>query len=57
MGLGQVRQTCKDAEIVIIADSLPEAFANACAALDLFLESLQKLGQQAPESIILRNGS
>jgi predicted RNase H-like HicB family nuclease len=31
-------------EIVTSGDSLSEAFANACEALDLHLESLQKLG-------------
>lgn len=36
-------------EIVTSGDTLTEAFANACEALDLHLESLQKLGQQLPE--------
>ena len=36
-------------EIVSSGDSLADAFSNACEALDLHLESLQKLGRQAPE--------
>lgn len=36
-------------DIITSGDSLPEAFSNACEALDLHLESLQKLGQQIPE--------
>lgn len=35
-------------EIITSGDSLPEAFANACEALDLHLKSLQKLGLPAP---------
>jgi len=35
-------------EIITSGDTLPEAFANACEALDLHLESLQKLGQPLP---------
>jgi predicted RNase H-like HicB family nuclease len=35
-------------EIITSGDSLAEAFANACEALDLHLESLQKLGQPLP---------
>jgi predicted RNase H-like HicB family nuclease len=35
-------------EIITSGDTLPQAFANACEALDLCLESLQKLGQPAP---------
>jgi predicted RNase H-like HicB family nuclease len=35
-------------EIITSGDTLPQAFANACEALDLHLESLQKLGQPAP---------
>ncbi|MEX1097721.1 MAG: type II toxin-antitoxin system HicB family antitoxin, partial [Planctomycetales bacterium] len=31
-------------EIITSGNSLTEAFANACEALDLHLESLQKLG-------------
>lgn len=36
------------AEIITSGDSLAEAFANACEALDLHLESLSKLGRRAP---------
>jgi predicted RNase H-like HicB family nuclease len=32
-------------EIITSGGTLPEAFANACGALDLHLESLQKLGK------------
>jgi predicted RNase H-like HicB family nuclease len=35
-------------EIITSGDTLPEAFANACEALDLHLESLQKLGMSIP---------
>ncbi|MFZ0791326.1 MAG: type II toxin-antitoxin system HicB family antitoxin [Chromatiaceae bacterium] len=35
-------------EIITSGATLPEAFANACEALDLHLESLQKLGLPAP---------
>jgi predicted RNase H-like HicB family nuclease len=35
-------------EIITSGDTLPEAFAHACEALDLHLESLQKLGHPAP---------
>ena len=35
-------------EIITSGDTLPEAFANACEALDLHLESLQKLGEPLP---------
>ncbi len=35
-------------EIITSGDTLPETFAHACEALDLHLESLQKLGQPAP---------
>jgi predicted RNase H-like HicB family nuclease len=35
-------------EIITSGDSLAEAFKNACEALDLHLESLQKLGLPAP---------
>ncbi len=34
--------------IITSGPSLPKAFANACEALDLHLESLQKLGIPAP---------
>jgi predicted RNase H-like HicB family nuclease len=37
-------------EIVTSADTLAEAFANACEALDLHLESLQKLGLPLPQA-------
>ena len=36
-------------EIVTSGSTLPEAFANACQALDLHLESLQKLGRRLPK--------
>ncbi len=36
--------------IVTSGDSLSDAFENACEALDLHLESLQKLGKRAPKS-------
>ena len=36
-------------DIITSGDSLSEAFANACEALDLHLESLQKLGTNLPE--------
>ena len=36
-------------EIITSGASLPEAFAHACEALDLHLESLQKLGIPIPE--------
>lgn len=35
-------------EIITSGDTLAEAFANACEALDLHLESLQKLGVRVP---------
>lgn len=35
--------------IITSGDTLPEAFANACEALDLHLESLQKLNLPLPE--------
>lgn len=35
-------------QIITSGDTLTEAFANACEALDLCLESLDKLGQPAP---------
>ncbi len=35
--------------IITSDDTLAEAFANACEALDLHLESLQKLGLPWPE--------
>jgi predicted RNase H-like HicB family nuclease len=37
-------------EVITSGDSLAEAFANACEALDLHLESLQKLGLPLPEA-------
>ena len=37
-------------EIVTSGDTLPEAFANACEALDLHLESLEKLGLPLPRA-------
>jgi predicted RNase H-like HicB family nuclease len=36
-------------EIITSGPSLTEAFANACGALDLHLESLQKLGKRLPK--------
>jgi len=36
-------------DIITSGDSLSEAFTNACEALDLHLESLQKLGMDFPE--------
>jgi predicted RNase H-like HicB family nuclease len=36
-------------EIITSGDTLAEAFANACEALDLHLESLQKLSLPWPE--------
>lgn len=35
-------------EIITSGSTLNEAFANACEALDLHLESLQKLGKALP---------
>lgn len=37
------------AEIITSGDTLARAFANACDALDLHLESLQKLGKRPPK--------
>ena len=37
-------------EIITSGDSLAQAFANACEALDLHLESLQKLNLPLPEA-------
>ncbi len=37
-------------EIITSGDSLAQAFANACEALDLHLESLQKLNFPAPRA-------
>ena len=36
-------------EIITSGDTLAEAFGNACEALDLHLESLQKLGKRVPK--------
>lgn len=36
-------------EVITSGATLPEAFANACEALDLHLESLQKGGMPCPE--------
>jgi predicted RNase H-like HicB family nuclease len=36
-------------DIITSGSSLSEAFSRACEALDLHLESLQKLGQRVPE--------
>ena len=35
-------------EIITSGDTLAEAFAHACEALDLHVESLQKLGKRVP---------
>jgi predicted RNase H-like HicB family nuclease len=37
-------------EIITSGDTLAAAFANACEALDLHLESLQKLNLPLPET-------
>lgn len=37
-------------EIITSGSSLAEAFKHACEALDLHLESLQKLGMQIPRA-------
>jgi predicted RNase H-like HicB family nuclease len=36
-------------EIITSGDTLAEAFANACEALDVHVESLQKLGKRVPK--------
>ena len=36
-------------DIITSGQTLGDAFNNACEALDLHLESLQKLGKQLPE--------
>jgi len=36
-------------EIITSGNTLAEAFANACEALDVHLESLQKLGKRIPK--------
>ncbi len=36
-------------DIITSGDTLPEAFANACEALDLHLESMQKLKMALPK--------
>ena len=36
-------------EIITSGDTLAEAFANACEALDLHIESLQKLRKKVPK--------
>ena len=38
-------------EIITSGTTLNEAFANACEALDLHLESIQKLGLDAPHPV------
>lgn len=35
-------------EIITSGETLPEAFTNACEALDVHLESLQKLCKRVP---------
>uniref|UniRef100_A0A7C2K0L0 Type II toxin-antitoxin system HicB family antitoxin n=1 Tax=Schlesneria paludicola TaxID=360056 RepID=A0A7C2K0L0_9PLAN len=37
-------------EIITSGNSLQDAFAQACEALDLHLESLQKLGKRLPRA-------
>jgi len=37
-------------EIITSGDTLPQAFSNACEALDAHLESLQKLGINPPQA-------
>ena len=37
-------------EVITSGETLAEAFANACEALDVHLESLQKLGLKLPPS-------
>lgn len=37
-------------DIITSGGTLAEAFSNACEALDLHLESLQKLGTRLPKS-------
>ena len=37
-------------DIITSGETLPEAFSNACEALDLHLETLQKLGKKIPKS-------
>ncbi|MFH1264345.1 MAG: type II toxin-antitoxin system HicB family antitoxin [Planctomycetota bacterium] len=37
-------------DIITSGDTLAEAFAGACEALDLHLESLQKLGKRLPKA-------
>jgi predicted RNase H-like HicB family nuclease len=37
-------------DIITSGDTLAEAFAHACEALDLHLESLQKLGLAVPQA-------
>ncbi len=36
-------------EIITSADTLADAFANACEALDIHLESMQKLKKRLPK--------
>jgi predicted RNase H-like HicB family nuclease len=36
-------------QIITSGQSLPAAFANACEALDLHLESMQQLGKRIPK--------
>ena len=36
-------------DIITSGETLSEAFKNGCEALDLHLESLQKLGKQLPK--------
>jgi predicted RNase H-like HicB family nuclease len=37
-------------DIITSGGTLSEAFSNACEALDLHLESLQKLGKRPPKA-------
>jgi predicted RNase H-like HicB family nuclease len=46
-------------DIITSGESLPEAFTNACEALDLHLESLQKLNLPLPQPkhhLVVQNG-
>ena len=46
-------------EIITSGGTLGSAFANACEALDLHLESLQKLGKRMPKpkhALVVQSG-
>jgi predicted RNase H-like HicB family nuclease len=36
-------------DIITSGSSLPDAFSNACEALDLYVEALEQLGRSPPE--------